>query len=370
MRHPPGSIPRVPWPPLDAGLSTGVACERLVAAWLQDPALAARIVRIEADPAPHGQTGEDRALAEWTAAATSHAVRGVPLLPVYIRHGMRGLQHVGDAVVAAAEQRARGFLVDARPGPDAPEVPDAPDGGAPARRQGTGHLFASTLAACRAYDPAFAGELAVILEHGMRSMLLDPDDAFYYLTLSYAHATVPALAAPPSGDVLRGMYLLQPGPPGTRRVQLLGGGALMGQVLEAAALLAHTHGIAADVWSITSYTELAREAQAQERGWREGTRAAVDSWFAQQLSASAGPIVAATACERALPELLRAFAPPGRRYLTLGAEGFGHSSTRHDADVGAAAIVQAACRAVDDGSSAQAVIDQRRLADVIALASI
>ena len=364
MRHPPGSIPRVPWPSLDAALSTGVACERLLAAWLQDPALAARIVRIGADPAPHGQTGEDRALAEWTAAATSHAVRGVPLLPVYIRHGMRGLQHVGDAVVAAAEQRARGFLVDAQPGLD------APDGGAPARRHGTGHLFASTLAACRAYDPAFAGELAVILEHGMRSMLLDPDDAFYYLTLSDAHATAPALAAPPSGDVLRGMYLLQPGPPGTRRVQLLGGGALMGQVLEAAALLAHTHGIAADVWSITSYTELAREAQAQERGWREGTRAAVDSWFAQQLAASAGPIVAATACERALPELLRAFTPPGRRYLTLGAEGFGHSSTRHDADVGAAAIVQAACRAVDDGMSAQAAIDQRRLADVIALASI
>jgi pyruvate dehydrogenase E1 component len=170
------------------------------------------------------------------------------------------------------------------------------------------------------------------------------------------------------------MVLLQAGPARSHRVQLLGDGAIMDEVLRAAALLEQHHGIAADVWRITSYEELSREGVEREREWRHGTRAAIDSGFERCLAATSGPIIASTDHPRSVPEMVRAFIPPGRRYLTLGTEpgtpGGSLAECRAFAEVDAAAIVQASLRAVDEIVCAERITEQRRLADVLSLSSV
>jgi len=157
-------------------------------------------------------------------------------------------------------------------------------------------------------------------------------------------------------------------------VQLFGSGAIMGEVLEAASLLEREHGIAADVWSVTSYVELAREGLAQERLWRHGRRANVDSWFEQMLAPTTGPIIAATDYVRALPEMVRAFVPAGRRYVTLGTDGFGRSDSRAALrahfEVDARAIVQASLRATNELLCREELAGRRHLDGLVALASI
>jgi pyruvate dehydrogenase E1 component len=311
---------------------------------------------------------EAGALSSWTAAATSYSTPGLAMLPFYIYYSMFGFQRVGDLIWAAADQRARGFLIGATSG-------RTTLGGEGLQHQdGSSHLSASTIANCRAYDPAFAGELAVIVDHGARRMLTDQADEFYYITVTNENVENPSLPASAHADVIRGMYLLRPGAARPRRVQLLGSGAIMGEVLKAAAQLEAEHGIAADVWSVTSYIELAREGIAQERAWRQGTRTTVGSWFEQQLGPTAGPIIAATDYVRALPEMVRAFVPAGRRYLTLGTDGFGRSDSRAALrayfEVDAAAIVQASLRAEQELSSVRHATERRQLAEVMSLASI
>jgi pyruvate dehydrogenase E1 component len=209
---------------------------------------------------------------------------------------MFGFQRVGDLIWAAADQRARGFLIGATSG-------RTTLGGEGLQHQdGSSHLSASTIPNCRAYDPAFAGELAVIIQHGARRMLEEQVDEFYYITVTNENVHNPSLPEAAHDGVLRGMYLLRPGPALPQRVQLFGSGAIMGEVLQAAALLEQHHGVAADV--------------------------------------------------RALPELVRAFVPPQRRYVTLGTDGFGRSDSRAALrahfEVDARAIVQASLRALND----------------------
>ena len=258
---------------------------------------------------------EAGAIASWTAAATSYSVHGLAMLPFYIYYSMFGFQRVGDAIWAAADQRARGFLLGATSG-------RTTLGGEGLQHQdGSSHLVAATIPNCKAYDPAFAGELAVILDAGMREMLVDQQDVFYYVTLmneSYAH---PDLADGVAGDVLRGGYHFgRYGPQDGPRVTLLGSGAILTEVLRAAEQLAG-RGVAADVFSITSWSELARDGLAQQA---RGT----DPYFTRLLGAGAGPIVAATDYVRAVPESVRAFVPAGRYFSTLGTDGFGRSDTR------------------------------------------
>ncbi|XAH22486.1 alpha-ketoglutarate dehydrogenase [Xylophilus sp. GW821-FHT01B05] len=390
-------------------MSTTMAFVRQLGNLLKDPVLGPRIVPIVADEArtfgmanlfrqvgiyaPFGQLyqpedaasmlsyrevkdgqileegiTEAGALSSWTAAATSYSTHGLAMLPFYIYYSMFGFQRVGDLIWAAADQRARGFLIGATSG-------RTTLGGEGLQHQdGSSHLSASTIANCRAYDPAFAGELAVIVDHGARRMLTEQADEFYYITVTNENVENPSLPASAHADVIRGMHLLRPGPARPRRVQLLGSGAIMGEVLKAAAQLEAEHGIAADVWSVTSYIELAREGIEQERAWRQGTRATVGSWFEQQLGPTAGPIIAATDYVRALPEMVRAFIPAGRRYLTLGTDGFGRSDSRAALrayfEVDAAAIVQASLRAEQELSSARSATERRELAEVMSLASI
>ena len=368
-------------------MSTTMAVVRMLGNLLKDAALGPRIVPIVADEArtfgmaslfrqvgiyaPFGQLyqpedagsmlsyREDRsgqmleegiseagALSSWTAAATSYSTHGLAMLPFYIYYSMFGFQRVGDLIWAAADQRARGFLIGATSG-------RTTLGGEGLQHQdGTSHLAAATIPNCRAYDPAFAGELAVIVDHGMRRMLADQADEFFYITVTNENVDNPSLTPGVHDDVVRGMYLFRRGAAGSRRVQLLGSGAVMGEVLKAAAQLEAGHGVSADVWSVTSYAEMAREGIASERHWRHGHAERVDSWFEQRLRATTGPIVATTDYARALPEMVRPFVPPGRRYLTLGTDGFGCSDTRGALrsyfEIDAASIVQAALRSIEE----------------------
>lgn len=366
-------------------MSTTMAFVRQLGALLKDPVLGPRIVPIVADEArtfgmanlfrqvgiyaPFGQLyqpedaasllsykeeksgqileegiTEAGALSSWTAAATSYSTHALSMLPFYIYYSMFGFQRVGDLIWAAADQRARGFLIGATSG-------RTTLGGEGLQHQdGTSHLNASTIPNCRAYDPSFAGELAVIIDHGARQMLEQQVDEFYYVTVTNENVVNPSLPTSAHDGVLRGMYLLRPGAALPRRVQLFGSGAIMGEVLKAAVLLEQDHGVAADVWSVTSYIELAREGIARERQWRQGARTSVDSWFEQTLAQSSGPIVAATDYVRALPEMVRVFIPIGRRYVTLGTDGFGRSDSRAALrahfEVDAQAIVQASLQAL------------------------
>jgi pyruvate dehydrogenase E1 component len=259
---------------------------------------------------------EAGAVASWTAAATSYSVHGFPMLPFYIYYSMFGFQRVGDAIWAAADQRARGFLLGATSG-------RTTLGGEGLQHQdGSSHLVAATIPNCKSYDPAFAGEMAVIIDRGMREMLVEQRDVFYYVTLMNENYAQPDLPQGTEEDVVRGCYRFGQygtGKAGAKRVTLMGSGAILTEVIKAAQQLAG-EGIACDVYSVTSWSELARDGVATERGQVP--------FVARQLAQDGGPIVAATDYVRAVPESIRAFIPEGRRYVTLGTDGFGRSDTR------------------------------------------
>ena len=368
-------------------MSTTMAFVRILGNLLKDPVLGPRIVPIVADEArtfgmaslfrqvgiyaPLGQLyqpedsgsilsyREDKsgqileegiteagALSSWTAAATSYSTHGLAMLPFYIYYSMFGFQRVGDLIWAAADQRARGFLIGATSGRT------TLSGEGLQHQDGTSHLVAATVPNCKAYDPAFAGELAVILDRGMREMLEEQRDVFYYVTAMNENVAQPTLAADAHEGVLRGMYRLRLSThPGARRVQLLASGAILGEALKAADALEASHGVGADVWSVTSFSELARNGVAAESAWRRGTSGgALHTHLSAQLAPTRGPIVMASDYVRAVPEQIRAFLPPGRRCVTLGTDGFGRSDTRaalrRHFEVDAAAIANAALRAL------------------------
>jgi len=272
---------------------------------------------------------EAGAIASWTAAATSYSVHGLAMLPFYIYYSMFGFQRVGDAIWAAADQRSRGFLLGATSG-------RTTLGGEGLQHQdGSSHLVAATIANCKAWDPAYAGELAVILDAGMREMLVEQKDVFYYVTLMNENYAQPDLPEGAAEGVLRGAYrLARQGAEGGRRATLLGSGAILTEVVKAAEQLA-AEGWCVDVLSVTSWSELARDAQADGAGY-----------LRELLAATQGPIVAASDYVRALPESVRLCVPGGRSYRTLGTDGFGRSDTRAALreffQVDAASIVRAA----------------------------
>jgi len=371
------SAPPVAVPPLDAyagfalaaegkEMSTTMAVVRLIGNLLRDKALGPRLVPIVADEArtfgmaalfrqigiysPLGQLYEPEdagsllsyresrdgqlleegiteagALSSWVAAATAYSAHGVTLLPVYIYYSIFGFQRVGDLIWAAADQRARGFLLGATAG-------RTTLGGEGLQHQdGSSHLVAATIPNCRAYDPAFAGELAVIFDHGARRMVEDGCDEFYYLTVMNENYPQPSLPDEARAGVIRGMYRHASfggaEEPGQAFVRLLGAGAILREALAAAAILRDDFGIASDVWSVTSFSELAREAAATERANRlSPATAAAESYLEVCLQGDA-PIVAASDYVRAVPLMLAAYLP-GRRYVALGTDGFGRSDTR------------------------------------------
>ena len=259
---------------------------------------------------------EAGAIASWTAAATSYSVHGLAMLPFYIYYSMFGFQRVGDAIWAAADQRSRGFLLGATSG-------RTTLGGEGLQHQdGTSHLAAATIPNCKAYDPAFAGELAVIVDAGMREMLVEQRDVFYYITLMNENYANPSLPEGAADGVLRGAYRYGSyGPAGAPRATLMGSGAILTEVIKAAEQLAE-RGVASDVVSVTSWSELDRDAEMAQ-GAQGG-----DAWITRLLEGTHGPVLAATDYVRAVPERVRAWMPAGRAYRTLGTDGFGRSDTR------------------------------------------
>ncbi len=271
---------------------------------------------------------EAGAIASWTAAATSYSVHGLAMLPFYIYYSMFGFQRVGDQIWAAADQRPRGFLLGATSG-------RTTLGGEGLQHQdGTSHLHAATIPNCKAYDPAFAGEMAVIVDQGIREMMIEQRDVFYYVTLMNENYAQPSLPEGVNQDILRGCYLYQTYPaqatntqPTPRAVTLLGSGAILTEVIQAAELLAAQE-IEVSVYSVTSWSELARDGAACELARLNNEQHPGVPFLYQQLDKSKGPIIAATDYVRAVPESTRAYMPADRRFMTLGTDGFGRSDTR------------------------------------------
>jgi pyruvate dehydrogenase E1 component len=263
------------------------------------------------------------------------------MLPMYIYYSMFGFQRVGDLIWAAADQRARGFLFGATAG-------RTTLGGEGLQHQdGSSLVVASTVPNCRAWDPAFAGEVAVILDHAMQRMLVEQRDEFHYVTLMNENYAMPSLPDGVRDDLLQGMYRLQVFGT-TPQVRLLGSGTILREVLAAAQVLLDQHGIASEVFSVTSFSELARQARELQRQDRQDPQPEPRLSHLGRLLAGSAPVVAATDYVRAWPQLIAEYVDA--RFITLGTDGFGRSDTRERLrrffEVDAASIVGAALQAL------------------------
>jgi pyruvate dehydrogenase E1 component len=265
---------------------------------------------------------EAGAFSSWIAAGTAYANHGINVIPFYIYYSMFGFQRVGDLAWAAGDMQTRGFLM----GGTAGRTTLAGEG--LQHQDGHSHLLASTIPNCVAYDPTYAYELAVIIEDGLRRMFRERESVFYYITVmneNYAHPPMPEGAR---DGILRGMYRIRAGQgEATARVQLLGSGTILREVIAGAELLEQDFGVAADVWSVTSFNELRRDGIAVER-WNmlhpaETPRA---PYVTRCLSETRGPVVAASDYLRTYADQIRPYVP--RRYRVLGTDGFGRSDTR------------------------------------------
>jgi pyruvate dehydrogenase E1 component len=264
---------------------------------------------------------EPGAFSSWIAAATSYSNHGVPMIPFYIYYSMFGFQRVGDLAWAAGDSRARGFLVGGTAGRT------TLNGEGLQHEDGHNHVYAATIPNCVAYDPTFGHEVAVIVQDGLRRMYAEQEDVFYYITVmneNYAHPGMPEGARE---GILKGMYLFREGQGKGPRVQLLGSGTILREVIAGAELLEADFGIVADIWSCPSFTELKREAMAVER-WNmlHPTEPQRTSYVETCLSGRAGPVIAATDYMRLFADQIRPYVPG--RYKVLGTDGFGRSDYR------------------------------------------
>lgn len=346
-------------------MSTTMAAVRMLGGLLRDKTLGPRIVPIVADEArtfgmanlfrqigiyaPSGQLYEPEdassmlsyreardgqlleegiteagALSSWIAAGTAYSVHGVAMLPFYIYYSMFGFQRVGDLIWAAADQRTRGFLFGATAG-------RTTLGGEGLQHQdGSSLLVASTVPNCRAYDPAFACELAVILDYGMRRMLAQQVDEFYYITMMNENYAQPSLPTTDNtaADIIAGLYRYDERRPDNAQASasLLGSGAILREVIAAADLLAADWNIASTIYSVTSFGELARDAAEVQRWNRLHPLAAAHVSHVQQQLQGANVVIAATDYVRAYPQLIAPYVDS--RYVVLGTDGFGRSDTR------------------------------------------
>jgi pyruvate dehydrogenase E1 component len=275
----------------------------------------------------HGQILEEGiteagSVSSFIAAGTSYSAHGVQTIPFYIYYSMFGYQRVGDLIWAAADCRTRGFMLGGTAGRT------TLNGEGLQHEDGHSHVLFSVVPNCRAYDPTFGYEIAVIVQDGLRRMLVDQEDVFYYLTLmneNYRHPEMPAGA---QEGILRGMYLLWETGGDGPRVQLMGSGTILREVMAAAELLESDWGVAADVWSVTSFTELRRDGIEVER-WNmlhplEEQRRA---YVTECLQGRGGPAIASTDYLRAFADQIRQWVPTS--YRTLGTDGFGRSDFRH-----------------------------------------
>ena len=267
---------------------------------------------------------EAGAFSSWMAAGTSYSNHNISMIPFYIFYSMFGFQRIGDLAWAAGDMRARGFLI----GGTAGRTTLAGEG--LQHQDGHSHILASVIPNCVAYDPTFAYELAVIIQDGLRRMFKGQENIYYYITVMNENYGHPALPKGVEAQILKGMYLFKEAKTGKKkrpRVQLLGSGTILREVIAAAELLEQDFDVAADVWSVTSFTELYRDGSDAER-WNllHPQEQAKTSYVEQCLIEREGPVVAATDYVRTFANQIRPFVP--RRYTVLGTDGYGRSDTR------------------------------------------
>jgi pyruvate dehydrogenase E1 component len=301
----------------------------------------------------HGQILEEGiteagSISSFIAAGTSYSAHAVPMIPFYIYYSMFGYQRVGDLVWAAGDQRTRGFMLGGTAGRT------TLNGEGLQHQDGHSHVLFPVVPNVRAYDPAFSYELAVIVHEGLRRMVGEQEDVFFYITLMNENYHHPAMPDAAQAGILRGMYRLREAQ--GAQVQLLGSGTILNEVLAGAELLESDWGIPADVWSVTSFTELRRDGLEVER-WNmlHPVEEPRQAYVAEQLAAL--PTVAATDYIRAFPDQIRQWVPGP--YRVLGTDGYGRSDTRRNLrrffEVDRYHVVLAALREVDPKRAAEAI---------------
>jgi pyruvate dehydrogenase E1 component len=347
----------------DREISTTMAFVRVLAILLRDKELAPHIVPIVADEArTFGMEGmfrqlgiyssigqlytpvdsdqlmfykEDRkgqilqegiteagAMSSWIAAATSYSSSGVPMVPFYAFYSMFGFQRVGDLAWAAGDMRAKGFLIGGTAGRT------TLNGEGLQHEDGHSHMLSGVVPNCVSYDPTFAYELAVIIRDGLRRMYQEKEDVYYYITVMNENYPHPAMPANAEEGIRKGLYLFREGPDGGKKVQLMGSGTILREVIAAASILEQDFGVAADIWSATSFTELRREGVDSVRWNRlNPEKEARVPWVTHCLADRKGPVIVATDYVRAFGDQVRGFLQQAD-YIVLGTDGFGRSDTR------------------------------------------
>ena len=274
---------------------------------------------------------EAGAMSSWIAAATAYSNHALPMIPFFIFYSMFGFQRIGDLAWAAGDSRARGFLLGATSGRT------TLNGEGLQHEDGQSQILASVVPNCQSYDPTYSGELAVIIQDGLKRMLTDKEDTFYYITLMNENYPHPAIKEKDHQNILKGMYLLKSAKVAKAKAhaQLLGSGSILREVEAAADILNKKFNVETNVWSATSFNLLARDGRKVIRenlfNLEKGKSAkAKESHVEACLGKTKGPIIAASDYVRLFTEQIRAYLPEGRRYATLGTDGFGRSDTREN----------------------------------------
>ncbi|WP_294638823.1 pyruvate dehydrogenase (acetyl-transferring), homodimeric type [uncultured Aquabacterium sp.] len=262
-------------------------------------------------------------MSSWIAAATSYSTSNRIMIPFYVYYSMFGFQRIGDLAWAAGDMQARGFLLGGTSGRT------TLNGEGLQHEDGHSHILAGTIPNCVSYDPSFAHEVGVILHHGLKRMVENQENVFFYLTLLNENYAMPGLKQGTEEQILKGMYLLDEGQAGKPAVNLLGSGTILRESIAAKALLESDWGLTANVWSCPSFNELARDGQDAERfNMLHPLETPKLSFVTQQLQPFDGPVVASTDYMKNYAEQIRPFIPKGRSYKVLGTDGFGRSDFR------------------------------------------
>ena len=264
---------------------------------------------------------EAGAFSSWIAAATAYSVTGTQMIPFYIFYSMFGFQRIGDLAWAAGDSRARGFVLGATAGRT------TLNGEGLQHEDGHSHLMSATIPNCVSYDPTFGYELAVIIQEGLRRMVQNQEDVYYYITLMNENYTHPEMPKGAEAGILKGMYQFSQSKAKGPKVQLMGSGVILREVIAAAELLEKDWGVSADIWSVTSFTELRREGLDAER-WNmlNPDKKAKPSYVEECLSKTEGPVIASTDYMKSFADQIRNFVPG--RYVSLGTDGYGRSDSR------------------------------------------
>ncbi|HSP57809.1 MAG TPA: pyruvate dehydrogenase (acetyl-transferring), homodimeric type [Halomonas sp.] len=302
---------------------------------------------------------EAGAMSAWIAAATSYSNNNLTLLPFYIYYSMFGFQRIGDLAWSAGDMQARGFLVGGTAGRT------TLNGEGLQHQDGHSHILASTIPNCRSYDPTYAHEVAVIVQDGLKRMFADKENCFYYLTVMNENYEQPQLETVPAEDIIKGMYLLRETQGKKGRVQLLGSGTILREVEAAAEMLADEWGIGADIWSVTSFNELRREAlEIDRQAFLKPDAEPGKPHITSCLEGREGPAIVSTDYMKLFADQVRAWVPTD--YHVLGTDGYGRSDTREKLrrffEVDRYFVTVAALKALADRGE----VDRKVVADAIA----